>query len=88
MTKETAKKVALLATLFVVGILAGILIGGAFVYWLASASLPPASTEPVVAVDSDLAYGGVYIDLIEQARIDARSEKIRAVPIPIVQNSM
>ena len=37
----------------------------------------PASSfaEPVVAVDSDLAYGGVYIDLIEQARIDARSEE-------------
>lgn len=75
MTKETAKKVALLATLFVVCILAGILIGGAFVYWRASASLFPASTEPVVAADSDLAYGGVYIDLIEQARIDARSEE-------------
>ena len=71
MTKETAKKVALLATLFV----AGILTGGAFVYWRASASLSPASTEPVVAVDSDLAYGGVYIDLIEQGRIDASSEE-------------
>ena len=71
MTKETAKKVALLATLFV----AGILTGGAFVYWRASASLSPASTEPVVAVDSDLAYDGVYIDLIEQGRIDASSEE-------------
>ena len=75
MTKETAKKVALLATLFVAGILAGILTGGAFVYWRASASLSPASTEPVVAVDSDLAYDGVYIDLIEQAMIDAKSEE-------------
>ena len=71
MTKENAKKTALLATLFV----AGILIGGAFVYWRASASLSPASTEPVVAVNSDLTYNGVYIDLIEQARIDARLEE-------------
>lgn len=75
MTKEEAKKTALLATLFAVGILAGILIGGAFVYWRASASLSPASTEPVVAANSDLTYGGVYIDLIEQARIDARLEE-------------
>lgn len=71
MTKGQAKKAALLATLFG----AGILIGGAFVYWRASASLPPASTEPVVAVDSDLAYDGIYIDLIEQAGIDARAEE-------------
>lgn len=75
MTKETAKKVALLVTLFGASILAGILIGGAFVYWRASASLSPASTEPVVAAESDLAYGGVYIDLIEQAGIDARAEE-------------
>lgn len=71
MTKGQAKKAALLTTLFGVGILIGV----AFVYWRASASLPPASTEPVVAVDSDLAYDGIYIDLIEQAGIDARAEE-------------
>lgn len=71
MTKGQAKKAALLTTLLGVGILIGV----AFVYWRASASLPPASTEPVVAVDSDLAYDGIYIDLIEQAGIDARAEE-------------
>ena len=51
--------------------------GGTFVYWRALADLAPApaSAEPFTAVNSDLTYDGVYIDLIEQTRIDAKSEE-------------
>ena len=79
------EKILLAVALFLLAVALFLLIvvaGGTFVYWRAVADLTPdpaepftVVTEPVVAVDSDLAYDGVYIDLIEQAMIDAKSEE-------------
>lgn len=72
------KEKVLLAALFLVGIV----IGGTLVYWRAAADLAPAPAEPFTAVNADLTYDGVYIDLIEQARIDAKSEEQQSSSAP------
>lgn len=68
------KEKVLLISLF----LAGIAAGGAFVYW--GTTVTPASDKSYEAVNSDLIYDGVYIDLIEQVKIDTDLEGRQNAP--------
>ena len=65
------EKILLAVALFLLIVVAG----GTFVYWRAVADLTPDPAEPFTVVNADLTYDGVYIDLIEQAMIDAKSEE-------------
>ena len=65
------KEIVLLAALFMVGIVAGAI----FVYWRAE---PPA--DPFAAVNADLTYNGVYIDLIKQAEVDDKLKEWQGSP--------
>ena len=72
------EKILLAVALFLLAVALFLLIvvaGGTFVYWRAVADLTPDPTEPFTVVNADLTYDGVYIDLIEQAMIDAKSEE-------------
>ena len=72
------EKILLAVALFLLAVALFLLIvvaGGTFVYWRAVADLTPDPAEPFTVVNADLTYDGVYIDLIEQGRIDASSEE-------------
>ena len=72
------EKILLAVALFLLAVALFLLIvvaGGTFVYWRAVADLTPDPAEPFTVVNADLTYDGVYIDLIEQAMIDAKSEE-------------
>ena len=72
------EKILLAVALFLLAVALFLLIvvaGGIFVYWRAVADLTPDPAEPFTVVNADLTYDGVYIDLIEQAMIDAKSEE-------------
>ena len=72
------EKILLAVALFLLAValfLVIVVAGGTFVYWRAVADLTPDPAEPFTVVNADLTYDGVYIDLIEQAMIDAKSEE-------------
>ena len=71
------EKILLAVALFLLAVALFLLIvvAGTFVYWRAVADLTPDPAEPFTVVNADLTYDGVYIDLIEQAMIDAKSEE-------------
>lgn len=64
------KEKVMLIALFLIGVLAG----GTFLHWRSEAA-PASSVESFEVVNKSLTYGGVYIDLVEQAKIDADLEE-------------
>lgn len=48
---------------------------GTFIYWRTVADLAPEPAEPFAAAGKDLIYDGVYVDLIDQSKIDVKLEE-------------
>lgn len=71
------KEKVLLAVAFFLLIVVAV---GTFIYWRTVADLAPTPVEPYAMTNKDLTYDGVYIDLIDQAKIDAELEEQQSGP--------